>query len=215
MKKPTMKGIDISHWNYIKDYAAIKNSGIDFVIIKAGGNEKGKVYKDVKFEDHYKECRKAGLYVGAYFYAKPKYTSDADYEAKKDAQDFLTILLTHSFNMPIYIDFEEGDKRKKAHNTAYIYTFCKELEKYRAFIGIYGSDINTFHDMVYMNQLYDFTWWVARYGTDPKYAIENLHMHQYSSKGYVPGIVGNVDMNYSYREFPTIIFKGGYNDFTV
>ena len=49
MKKPMMKGIDISHWNYIKDYAAIKNSGIDFVIIKAGGNEKGKVYKDVKF----------------------------------------------------------------------------------------------------------------------------------------------------------------------
>ena len=153
--------------------------------------------------------------AGAYFYAKPKYTSDADYEAKKDAQDFLTILLTHSFSMPIYIDFEEGDKRKKAHNTAYIYTFCKELEKYRTFIGIYGSDISTFHDMVYINQLYDFTWWVARYGTDPKYALKNLHMHQFSSKGYVPGIVGNVDMNYCYREFPTIIFKGGYNDFTV
>ena len=32
-----MKGIDISHWNNVKDYAAIKNSGIDFVIINAGG----------------------------------------------------------------------------------------------------------------------------------------------------------------------------------
>lgn len=215
MKKPMMKGIDISHWNNVKDYAAIKNSGIDFVIIKAGGNKKGKVYKDVKFEEHYKGCRKVGLHVGAYFYAKPKYTGNAEHEGNSDALGFLTILYAHSFDMPIYIDFEEGDKRKKAYNTAYCHSFCRQLESYKAFIGIYGSDISTFHDMVYIDQLKPFSWWVARYGTDPKYATQNLHIHQYSSKGYVPGIVGNVDMNNCYREFPTIIFKGGYNDFTV
>lgn len=215
MKKPIMKGIDISHWNNVKDYAAIKNSGIDFVIIKAGGNEKGKFYKDVKFEDHYRERRKAGLHVGTYFYAKPTYKTNAASEGKFDAEYFLKILLNHSFDMPIYIDFEEGDKKKKEYNTNYIIFFCRELEKLKSFIGIYGSDISTFHDMVYIDSLKPFSWWVARYGSDPKYALQNLHIHQYSSKGYVPGIVGNVDMNYCYREFPSIIFKGGFNDFTV
>lgn len=216
MKKPMMKGIDISHWNNVKDYAAIKNSGIDFVIIKAGGNEKGKFYKDVKFDDHYRECRKAGLHVGAYYYAKPSYTGNAFIDADDDAVHFLTLLVGKSFDMPIYLDFEEGDKKRKTYNSEYCYNFCKILEKSKAFIGIYGSDISTFHDMLRVDKsILAFSWWVARYGTEPKYATQNLHMHQYSSKGYVPGIVGNVDMNNCYREFPSIIFKGGYNDFTV
>lgn len=208
------KGIDISHWNNIKDFDAVKKSGIDFAIIKAGGNEKGKYYRDVNFERNFKGCKDAGIKVGAYYYAKPQYQGNAPDEGVGDATEFIKILTNHSFDMPVYLDFEEGEKRRKVYNTVYCYYFCITLEKWGAFAGIYGSDINTFHDMLYIDKGIDrFSWWVARYVKKPQYATKNMHMHQYSSKGRIDGIIGNVDLNTSYLDFADIIRKKGLNVF--
>ena len=57
-----IKGIDISHWNGKIDFEKVKASGIDFVIIKAGGSDKG-FYTDSKFIENYKKAEAAGLHI--------------------------------------------------------------------------------------------------------------------------------------------------------
>ena len=62
------KGIDVSKWQGVIDFDAVKSSGIDFVIIRAGyGKESWQ--KDSYFERNYKNAKSAGLKVGAYWYS--------------------------------------------------------------------------------------------------------------------------------------------------
>ena len=64
----TFRGIDVSAWQGKIDFQKVKQSGIDFVIIRAGY---GKVasQKDPYFETNYKNAKAAGLQVGAYWYS--------------------------------------------------------------------------------------------------------------------------------------------------
>lgn len=211
--KIIMHGIDVSHWQNTINFEMVKNHGIDFVIIKAGGNEKGKYYRDCKFEENYEKSVKAGLHVGAYYFAKPDYDNKIAYDIQgaNDAKHFVSILKGKCFDMPLYLDFEQGDKKKKVSNTIYCIAFCECLESLGCFAGIYGSDVSTFHDMVRIDDLYRFSLWVARYGSEPKFVTKSMHMHQYSSKARLNGIKGNVDINNCYIDFPNIISKKGLN----
>ena len=66
-----IKGIDISVYQQNIDFKKLKDSGIEFVIIRAGF---GKVVsqKDKLFESHYSNAKKAGLKVGCYHYTYAK-----------------------------------------------------------------------------------------------------------------------------------------------
>ena len=210
--KIIMRGIDVSHWQHTINFEKVAEQ-YDFVIIKAGGNENKTKYSDSCFNENYEKAVKAGLHVGAYYFAKPNYNSNVsiDVQGAADARHFASICKGKTFDMPLYLDFEVGDKKKKVTNTIYCKAFCECLEGLKCFAGIYGSDINTFHDMVRIDDLYKFSLWVARYGNMPKYVTKSMHMHQYSSKGVVNGIRGNVDMNNCYLDFPNIISKKGLN----
>ena len=59
-------GIDLSYWNDDVDFDELKESGIDFVILRAGSVNQ---QPDYNFEDYYKKAREAGLDVGCYFYS--------------------------------------------------------------------------------------------------------------------------------------------------
>ena len=88
-------GIDISHWQGNIDFNKVKASGIDFVIIKAGGSDKG-FYKDPKFEENYKKAKEAGLKVGAYYFVGRKFYGNVSGVA--DAHRFIHILDDKQFD---------------------------------------------------------------------------------------------------------------------
>ena len=50
-----------------------------------------------------------------------------------------------------------------------------------------------------MNELSDYDIWVADYSGKVNYYTGKYTIWQYTDKGTVPGIIGNVDMNYSYK----------------
>lgn len=208
-----MKGIDISKWNIITDFKKVKQAGYDFVLIRAVGSNGSTPYKDKKFEQFYKGAVDAGLHVGAYAYVKPSYKSDVVAEANKTALFFLDVIKDKKFDMPIYIDVEKWNRKRKQDNTLYTVSFCGTCESKKYYTGIYGSDISTFKDLLDKSFLLPFTWWVARYGKMPEYALENMHIYQYSSKGKVPGVPGNVDVNRCDFPFPEIIKKKGLNNY--
>lgn len=206
----TSKGIDISHWNRVIDFNQVKASGIDFVIIKAGGSDKG-FYKDNKFEDYYRLARLAGMHIGAYYYAGPNFYGHKS--GVLDAQRFLKIINGKSFEYPLYIDVEETSTSSKAQlNTSQaVLGFCDTLEESGFYAGVYSSDISGFKERLDIDMLSEVDKWVARYGKEPQY-VQKFGMWQKSSTGNVPGIIGYVDIDVAYKNYPSIMRKRNLNN---
>ena len=100
----TRQGIDVSHWQGDIDWEQVKASGIDFVIVKAGGSDAG-FYTDKYFEKNYAGAKSAGLMVGAYYFVGKYCISTLDGSA--DAQRFLKICEGKTFDLPLFIDIEK------------------------------------------------------------------------------------------------------------
>ena len=203
----TIKGIDISHWNKVIDFSMVKDAGIDFTIIKAGGSDCG-FYKDACFYDYYRLAHLAGLNVGAYYFVGKDFVSYAD--GFEDAKRFYKIIKGMRFEYPIFLDLEATSPKDKTGATDASIEFCSYLESMGYYVGIYASDISGFKERLDIERLDQFDKWVARYGKKPEY-VKDVGIWQKSSTGSVPGIIGNVDIDTSYKDYEKIIKGAGLN----
>ena len=202
-----IKGIDVSHWNGDIDFNKVILSGIDFVIIKAGGSDKG-FYTDSKFKENYDKAMAAGLHIGAYYFAGKKFRGVENGIA--DAEKFIKILNSLKFDYPVFLDIEAQENRYKEEITDAAVAFCKTMETAGYFVGIYASDISGFKDKLNHNRIVNYAHWVARYGKEPE-ICKDYGIWQYSSKGSVSGIVGSVDLDISNADYSKIIKDKGLN----
>lgn len=205
-----LKGVDVSHWQGPINWQEVKETGIDFAILKAGGSDDG-FYKDSTFERNYADAKSVGMNVGAYYFVGKDFVSSEDGIA--DAKRFIELLQGKQFEYPVYVDIEITSPVDKIGVTDATISFCREMENNGYFVGIYGSDLATFFSRVDNTKLNDFARWVARYGNEPKY-VTTYGVWQYSSSGSINGILGNVDMNICYIDYPTIIKSAGLNGFS-
>ena len=206
------KGIDVSRWQGAINFDKVKQSGIDFVIIKAGGSDttNGKSYTDRNFYSNYEKAKKAGLKVGAYYFAGEQCNT---YEkGVNDAYAFYNIIKGLTFEYPVVLDFETANKANKVNNTNAVLGFGAFFEKLKYYFMVYGSDISTFKERVNDKDLKRFDHWCARYGSEPKY-VKPYGIWQYSSTGKVNGISGNVDLDISYNDYASIMLKHHLNGF--
>ena len=187
-----IKGIDISHWQGKVDFRKVKDSGIEFVIIKAGGSEYG-LYKDPKFDENYKEAKAAGLLVGAYYFVGKKFYGVVSGAA--DAERFIKILDKRDLDLPAFVDIETTDKRYKELATDAAIAFCETIKKAGYVAGIYASDISGYKDRLNADNLKSYVKWVARYSDEEPSYITDWDIWQHSSKGSVDGISGSVDLD--------------------
>ena len=204
-----IKGIDISHWNGSIDFEEVKASGIEFVIIKAGGSDKG-FYTDSKFKWNYDKALAAGLSIGAYYFAGRDFRGIEAGVA--DAQRFIDILSGLKFDYPVFLDIEAQDNRFKEEITDAAVAFCEQMEKAGYFVGIYASDISGYKYKLNHDRIKSYAHWVARYGKEPEICKE-YGIWQYSSKGSVPGISGSVDMDVSTVDYSKVIKEKGFNGY--
>ena len=201
-----MKGIDVSVHNGNIDWNKVKADGIEFAILRAGFGRLEK-QKDEKFEQNYAGAKAAGIPVGAYWYS---YAMDED-EARLEADVFLKVIKGKQFEMPVYFDLEEKKQFDlgKEKVSAIMRAFLERVESAGYFTGLYGSassltthtadDIKT-HYTIWLAHWVDKTNYSGAYG-----------IWQYSEKGHVDGISGNVDLDICYKDFPTIIKGKGLN----
>lgn len=214
-----VKGIDISKYQAGINLSAVKNAGMDFVILRAGytgyGDGVSKA-KDTSFETFYTQSKEVGLKVGAYWF-----TCANTYQKGVDEAKWMyeNCLKGKQFEYPIYIDVEDDTGKRyylrnagKEATTQGVKGFCETLENLGYYVGIYASDISGFKDLMNIEQLTRYDKWVARYGSKPSYVSEH-GMHQYTSSGKINGYSGNLDLNESYKDYPSIIKKGGLNGF--
>ena len=204
-----IKGVDISHWNGDIDFNKVKAAGIEFVIIKAGGSDRG-FYTDSKFRENYEKAKAAGLFVGAYYFVGKKFYGDLS--GIEDAKRFIKILQGMQFEYPVYLDVETTDARYKELATDAAIAFCNTMEAAGYYVGIYASDISGFKEKLNHDRLIAYAHWVARYGKNPEVCKKGVIL-QYSSKGAVDGIVGSVDLDKSSYDYSKYIIAGGFNGF--
>jgi len=202
------RGIDVSKWQKDIDFNKVKASGISFVIIRAGyGKEISQ--KDPYFEKNYAKAKAAGLHVGVYWYSYAD-TIDA---AKKEAATCLATIKGKQLEYPVYFDVEEKQQFAKGKNfcDSIITTFCNAIEKAGYYAGLYMSTsyLNNYVSKAVRER---YTVWVAQYGKKCSYNGPYC-IWQYSSKGQVPGVAGNCDMNECYVDFPETIKRGGFNGY--
>lgn len=205
-----IRGIDVSHWQGDIDWNKVKEDGIKFAIIKAGGSDAG-FYKDSKFEKNYAGAKAAGLSVGAYYFVGKGCVSAID--GRADAIRFMDIIAGKQFDMPVYMDNEAQPASARAGITEATIAFCNELEANGYFAGVYGSTYSGFVDRMDDSKLHGYTHWVAQYGKSCEYR-GTIGIWQYSSKGKVAGINGNVDVDMCYIDFPKIIKDKGFNGYS-
>lgn len=207
MGKILYKGVDLSHWNGNVNFQTLKQNGVDFAIIKAGGNE-GRAYKDAKFIKYYNDAVNAGLHVGAYYFVGKNFTDKN--QGVKDAKHFLQLIDGLKFTFPVCLDIEVTPYSKKVGATEATIAFCDTLEDAGYYASIYSSDISGFLQRLNVNKLIVYDKWVARYGKEPQY-VKSYGMWQYSSAGKFPGHKGAFDLDYAYKDYPLIIKKNGLN----
>ena len=204
-----IKGIDVSSWQGNIDFGKVKASGIDFVIIRAGYGRETR-QNDNCFEVNYRNAKAAGLDVGAYWYS---YADSAE-DAVKEAKACMEVIKGKKFEFPIYFDLEEQSQFAKGRNfcDSVIKAFCGELEKNGYLAGLYCS---TYYLNNYISNAVagKYALWVAQYNYRCTYTANKYGIWQYSSEGRINGISGNVDMDYCYTDYPTIVKNGGYNGY--
>lgn len=189
-----MKGIDISSYQKnLINFSKVKESGIDFVIIRDGYGRFSS-QKDSAFDEHYKEAKRVGLKVGAYHYS---YCSSKG-NAKLEAMNCLKFLEGKDLDLPVFYDVEDEiylGKLSKEEITEIILIFCNTIKAHGYQVGVYANK-NWFTNKIDMDKLrkFGFKIWIAQYDVKEP-GIKPYDIWQYTSKGEVSGIKGNVDMN--------------------
>ena len=204
-------GIDVSTHNGNIDWKSVKASGVDYAIIRLGytgySRERFSARYDTAFEANISGARAAGLPVGVYWYSQAVNTS----EARQEAQKLLAKLRSYSIDLPVFYDYEfagVGDEGRldyawssgavnKVMLTANAEAFCNEIQRAGYDAGIYASKnfLENQIDGASLGRKYNI--WLAHYNNSTQYA-GSYYMWQYSSKGRVRGISGNVDCNFAY-----------------
>lgn len=199
-----INGIDVSQWQYKIDWKAVKDSGqVDFAIIKAGW---GKEYDQVDpfFHDNMQQAQAVGMDVGVYWFS---YAMSVE-EAKQEALVCMETIKNYSFNYPVYFDFEYQralTTLSYATLSEMIEAFCTTLEENGYKTGVYGSG-SDFEYRIYRHVLEKRPVWVAEYDTPTVSWYTGTHgIWQYSPRGRIDGIATDVDLNYCYVDYPSVV----------
>ncbi|WP_231516909.1 glycoside hydrolase family 25 protein, partial [Sporolactobacillus terrae] len=192
------KGIDVSHHQYDDkppiDFNAVRNSGVSFVIAKATeGSESGSSIIDNTFKTSIEQANSAGLQTHAYHMFRGVSESDAREEAQWFIKNLRNVPITGYLFVDVEYKWLDSDSTKL---TSYVNAFLDEL--YNAGyhkLGIYTNYYYMKDRLIESNLRSGILKWIARYND---ILGRDADIWQNTSSGSVPGISGDVDIDYSY-----------------
>lgn len=189
-------GIDVSHHQGVIDWESVKKSGIDFVIIRCGFGMDMESQDDKQWARNASECERLGIPYGVYLYS---YATSVE-AAASEAQHTLRLLKGYSPSLPIFYDLEENRTAIAGNETLgkIAKTYCDTLQQNGYQVGIYAS-LNWWNNYLTADAFQNENWfrWIAEWRSACSYG-GRYDMWQYTNSGNLPGIAGNVDMNYWY-----------------
>ena len=195
----TSLGIDVSTWQGVIDWKKVKQSGINFAMIRCGfrGMDSGKITMDSYFLKNIKGAIANNINVGVYFFSMAKNKNEAVEEAKW----VVDLIKDYDISYPVAIDTEifnkyrlKGIDYSTLTNNAIAFSDYVKSKGYTPMIYSYARAFNQYFDTAKFN---NYRIWLAQYNDEATYK-GRYYMWQYTSDGSVPGIKGRVDMNVSY-----------------
>ena len=219
-------GVDVSHHQGTIDWAKLKQSGVDFAIIRLGlgvTDSTGTLTYDRQWAANIAGARAAGIDIGVYLYAYATTTSAALREAQLVVEELNKY--PGYFTYPVWYDFENDNAKstsRKSANAEVIKTFCDYVGNAGYYTGIY-TYTSFFTSYIDDSQLTSYDHWVAQYGANDgePHSVSytgSYGMWQYTSLGLGKVVSGSVqssglDLNYAYKNYPSIIINNGLNKF--
>lgn len=202
-----LQGLDVSIYQGDIEWDKVKEAGFDFVIIRCGfrGYVTASVNADANFRSNIQGALDAGLKVGVYFFSQAVDTQ----EALEEANFVLDLIDGYDVEFPVVYDWEvvidkDGDPVRTAEIepeqlTANALVFCERI-KMAGYTPMIYCNKKTAVWKYDLSMLDGIDIWLAEYSDTPTYFYD-FAMWQYSSKGQVPGIEGNVDLNIAFKDF--------------
>ena len=194
-------GVDVSEHQVNVDWQAVKDSGVEFVIIRVGyrGYETGELYADTEAQTHYEGAKAAGLKIGAYFFSQAL----NDEEAAAEAAFTLEQIKDWQIDMPVVFDWEYVSSSARTANigktalTSATRVFCEAVKAAGYTPMLYFSQAQG-DDLLELSELTEYGFWLAMY-RNMVYPYR-IDMWQYTSTGTVPGIDGEADIDLYFPE---------------
>ena len=195
------KGIDVSEWQGDIDWNRVKNTDVEFAIIRCGFAGNYSKYDDKKFVRNVKECQRLGIPFGVYLYS---YAQDVE-DAKDEANHTLRLLQGLNLSYPVFYDLEENSVMSTVSKSI----IAKVAETYVSMIKAAGYNCGVYANLYWFNNYLTDPYfdsvmkWVAQYNVECNYQ-KYYSMWQGTSRGYVDGIAGNVDINVTFDSMQKI-----------
>lgn len=193
------KGIDVSHHQGSIDWDTVAPN-IDFAIVRCGYGDDLTEQDDRYWYQNADACTRLGIPFGVYLMSY----AVTDEQARSEAQHVLRLIDGYEPTLPIYLDLE--DTKYILPNCSnedilrHAQIFCDILEDAGYNVGVYAN-YNWWTNYL-TDPAYDqWSRWIARYASATGYD-KSYDMWQYSDSGSIPGISGNVDLDYWYGPFP-------------
>lgn len=210
--EPPYRYIDVSRYQGTIDWAQVAAAGYKGAMLKTVSTNRklskraDGLYIDPTFETNYRNARAAGLDVGVYYYTY------ATSEAMADAELALLRQAVYGkeFSLPVCVDVEENKLKQLStldlsNLTAYALEQVERMGFYAQLYTYTGYKYEL--DMARLSSRWDV--WLADYTGKPPKVSFKYNAHQHTSKGSVPGISSNVDLNVTTLNYPRIIRKKG------
>ncbi len=199
----THKGIDVSKFNGVIDWSKVAADGVEFAFIRAGirGYGSGKLVEDEGFEENVENALANGIRVGVYFFSQ----AITPQEAVEEAQFVKQLIAPYRMECPVVIDVEKVSDSEARMNqisveerTRAVIAFCEEIEKggYKPMI-YYNMEMAAL--MLDLEQLEEYDKWFAYYSKDIYFPYD-FKIWQYTDKGRVDGMDGDVDLNIAFEK---------------
>ncbi len=191
-------GVDVSTFQNTIDWKKVADSGIDFAMIRLGirGYKTGRLVLDDNFRENIKGAKKNGLRTGVYFFSQ----AISREEAEEEADFVLKALKKYKIDGPVALDSELIDSKNartgdltREERTDFCIAFCERIEEAGYTPMIYADKAQLLAELD-TERLTDYMIWYSDFGDKPDYPYE-FALWQYTNKGKVPGIKGNVDLN--------------------
>ncbi|MDQ5983452.1 MAG: hypothetical protein RUMPE_00470 [Eubacteriales bacterium SKADARSKE-1] len=204
------RGIDVSKWNGTINWRAVADSGIQFAMIRTSfGWSNWEKFTDRQLINNINGAKSVGIPIGAYHYSYAKNPQQAIMEA----DFFINRLKWTRWEYPACLDIEDDSQLELnvQQRTDVAITFLERVKSAGYYVGIYAN-LNWTRYKLDMDRLSPYQLWIAHWnnkcGCTRPYGI-----WQYTNSGSVPGIETQVDLNYSYKDYPSIIKSAHLNGF--
>ncbi|MDX1986662.1 MAG: GH25 family lysozyme [Candidatus Obscuribacter sp.] len=190
-----LTGVDVSGWQDEVDWQRLKDSGVDYAYLKS---TEGRTFVDPTYAVNRQNARKAGVITGAYHFFRPA-TPVLD-----QVDNFMKVVgRVESDDLPPALDLEDPSLWRgysHAEKLEMVLTWLQEVEKRTGVRPIiYASPSFVESVLGSAPELASYKLWLAHYTSADAPSLpqpfSDWLMWQYSDKGRLPGVVGNVDLN--------------------